>query len=95
MKIFYTLSIALLLFQLGIYAQIKNLYNQQKNIFSQQSVNTVNVNPDSVIIDSVITSEINAKSMPGLASIMIKDNKVSSGMIPKAIGRCLPAFQAY
>jgi CubicO group peptidase (beta-lactamase class C family)/uncharacterized lipoprotein YbaY len=47
-----------------------------QNMFSLQTSKTLVVNLDSLMLDSIIISEMNLKSIPGFASIILKDNKV-------------------
>ena len=77
MKKSFLLFVVLILYHSNTFAQLElNNNHHFQNIFSEQSKLAVNVNPDSAMIDSIITSEMNAKSIPGFASIIIKNNRI-------------------
>ena len=59
------------------YAQLDHSANNLKSYKSTiESNNLVNVNLDSLMLDSMIVSELISKSIPGFTSIIVKDNKV-------------------
>ncbi len=69
--------IIVLICQVHVFPQFefyKN-YNLEKTNTIHQ-LNAINVNLDSLKLDSVITAYKNSQSIPGIASLIIKDNKV-------------------
>jgi CubicO group peptidase (beta-lactamase class C family) len=77
MKKLALLFIAILSLQLNLFAQLEFFNNNQEhNIFSEQSVASVNVNPDSLMLDSIITAYKTSESIPGISTMILKDNEV-------------------
>lgn len=50
--------------------------NQQQKISTEQLSSAVNVNLDSLMLDSIIVAYKNSNSIPGIATLIIKNNKV-------------------
>jgi len=51
-------------------------HEQQQKISSEQLTNALTVNLDSLILDSIIIAYKNSQSIPGIATMIIKDNEV-------------------
>ena len=76
MKILLTCFI-FLLFSILSFAQFEFFNNnQQQKLFSEQSLDAIYLNPDSLMLDSIITEYKNSNSIPGLATMIVKDNNV-------------------
>jgi len=59
------------------FAQLE-FYNesQQQDIFSEQSTDAFNVNIDSLMLDSMIIAYQNTYSIPGIATLILKDDQI-------------------
>jgi len=77
MKNLSLLFIAFLFLPINSFAQLEfHNNNQQQKISSAQLTNTFNGNLDSLRLDSIIIAYKNTNSIPGLATLIVKDNKV-------------------
>ena len=77
MKKIYLTLLAILLFQVSIYAQLKSYDNEGTNGFiTKEHIDVFNVNLDSLMLDSIIVAYKNTNSIPGIASLIFKDGKI-------------------
>ena len=77
MKKFYLIIIAILLFQISSNAQLEFFTDeQQQKILSEQLTDAITINIDSLMLDSIIIDYKNSQSVPGIATLIIKDNNV-------------------
>ena len=77
MKKFYLSIVLLLLSQTSTLAQLEFFNNQEQfNPFSEQLTHAFNENLDSLMLDSIILAYQNSLSIPGIATLIIKDNEV-------------------
>jgi CubicO group peptidase (beta-lactamase class C family) len=51
-------------------------YEQKQKIESEQLTDAVNVNLDSLMLDSIITAYMNSENIPGAATLIIKNNEL-------------------
>ena len=59
------------------FGQLEFLNNeQQQKISSEQLTNALSVNLDSLMLDSIIIAYKNSQSIPGIATMIVKDNEV-------------------
>lgn len=77
MKKLYIIFVVSVLYQVNVLAQFEFFNNQQQQkISSTQNTQAYSVNVDSVMLDSIITAYKNLESIPGIATLIIKDDKV-------------------
>ncbi|MBE0570147.1 MAG: serine hydrolase [Ignavibacteriaceae bacterium] len=77
MKKFYLSIVLLLLAQAHTLAQYEFFNNQERyKINSEQLTDAFNANLDSLMLDSIILAYQNSLSIPGIATLIIKDNEV-------------------
>jgi CubicO group peptidase (beta-lactamase class C family) len=77
MKKFYLSIVLLLLAQIHTLAQYEFFNNQEQyKINSEQLTDAFNANLDSLMLDSIILAYQNSLSIPGIATLIIKDNEV-------------------
>jgi CubicO group peptidase (beta-lactamase class C family) len=77
MKMFYLAIVILLLSQTFTLAQYEFFNNQEQyKINSEQLTDAFNANLDSLMLDSIILTYQNSLSIPGIATLIIKDNEV-------------------
>ena len=59
------------------FAQLEFLnYEQRQKISSEQQTNVLTANLDSLMLDSIIIAYKNSQSIPGIATMIVKDNEV-------------------
>ena len=76
MKAFFS-ALLILVISVADYAQIINKKNNQyKYLKAEKSLMKIIVNLDSLMLDSIIVDYKNSNQIPGLATMIIKDNKV-------------------
>ena len=77
MKKLSLLFIAFLFLQINLFAQLEFYNNHQhQKISSEQLTNNFNGNLDSLTLDSIIIAYKNTNSIPGIASLIVKNNQV-------------------
>jgi len=77
MKKIYLSIVLLLLLQTPTLAQLEFFNNQEQcNPSSEQLTDVFNSNLDSLMLDSIILAYQNSLSIPGIATLIIKDNEV-------------------
>jgi len=77
MKKFYLSIVLLLLSQTSTLAQLEFFNNKEQcNLSSEQLTDAFNENLDSLMLDSIILAYQNSLSIPGIATLIIKDNEI-------------------
>jgi CubicO group peptidase (beta-lactamase class C family) len=77
MKKLFLIFVSLILYQVSLFAQLEfwsDNYQIQKS--SQRPTESLNVNIDSLMLDSIITEYMNTELIPGNAALIIKENNV-------------------
>jgi len=77
MKKLYLLFTVFLFFQLNAFGQLEFFNNkEQQKISSEKLTDAFTVNLDSLMLDSIIIAYKNSQSIPGIATLIIKDDEV-------------------
>ena len=75
MKKLFLLYTAFLLFQVNAFAQLELLNNkQQQKISSEQLIDALNANLDSLMLDSIFTEYITSENIPGATGLIVNKN---------------------